>query len=153
MSTPTGGTRPKGLHIKHLTELERFRVRTLYYDAGMSKPRIKQVTGYSTSQIRTAIHAKTAAVAPRSGRPKRDPNGETPTKKSTDKAGSSSQDPAEGELAVSPSGHINYTPNTPSLPNTSLQPPQGTSQQQPLPSFTTSQQTPSFSTTQSIPFS
>ncbi|KAI1204213.1 uncharacterized protein F4807DRAFT_448358 [Annulohypoxylon truncatum] len=67
----TGGTRPKGLHIKHLTEMERFRVRTLYYDAGMSKPRIKQVTGYSTSQIRTAIHAQTAAVAPRSGRPKR----------------------------------------------------------------------------------
>ncbi|KAJ2988469.1 hypothetical protein NUW58_g3961 [Xylaria curta] len=47
--------RPKGVHTKHLTELERFRVRTLYYDAKLSRGRIRQITGYSVSQIKTAI--------------------------------------------------------------------------------------------------
>ncbi len=62
--------RPKGVHTKHLTELDRFRVRTLYYDACLSKGRIRQITGYSASQIRTAVRAKTAAVGKRPGRPK-----------------------------------------------------------------------------------
>ncbi|RWA14431.1 hypothetical protein EKO27_g669 [Xylaria grammica] len=55
--------RPKGVHTKHLTELERFRVRTLYYDASLSKGRIRQITGYSSSQIRTAVRAQSAAIA------------------------------------------------------------------------------------------
>ncbi|KAI1125246.1 hypothetical protein F5Y10DRAFT_11904 [Nemania abortiva] len=66
-----GGTpRPKGVHTKHLTELERFRVRTLYYDACLSKGRIRQITGYSASQIRTAVRAQSATVGKRPGRPK-----------------------------------------------------------------------------------
>ncbi|KAI0538575.1 hypothetical protein GGR58DRAFT_292761 [Xylaria digitata] len=63
--------RPKGVHTKHLTELERFRVRTLYYDATISKGRIRQITGYSASQIRTAVRAKSAAITRRPGRPKK----------------------------------------------------------------------------------
>lgn len=68
---PGLGNRPKEVHTKHLTELERFRVRTLYYDAGMSKKRIEEVTGYSNSQIRTAVRAKSAAIPPRTGRPRK----------------------------------------------------------------------------------
>ncbi|KAI0870471.1 hypothetical protein GGS24DRAFT_475116 [Hypoxylon argillaceum] len=64
-----GTPRPKGVHTKHLTELERFRVRTLYYDASLSKGRIRQITGYSASQIRTAVRAKSASVGRRPGRP------------------------------------------------------------------------------------
>ncbi|KAI1820099.1 hypothetical protein F4861DRAFT_524355 [Xylaria intraflava] len=63
--------RPKGLHTKHLTALERFRVRTLYYDAGLSRDRVHQITGYSKNQIRTAVRAKSAAVGKRPGRPKK----------------------------------------------------------------------------------
>ncbi|KAI0148597.1 hypothetical protein GGR57DRAFT_236285 [Xylariaceae sp. FL1272] len=63
--------RPKGVHTKHLTEMERFRVRTLYYDACFTKHRIREITGYSESQIRTAIRAPTAAIARRAGRPKK----------------------------------------------------------------------------------
>ncbi|KAI0165203.1 hypothetical protein GGR52DRAFT_585189 [Hypoxylon sp. FL1284] len=65
------GNRPKEVHTKHLTELERFRVRTLYFDAGMSKKQIEDVTGYSNSQIRTAIRAKSAAIPHRTGRPRK----------------------------------------------------------------------------------
>ncbi|KAI0017113.1 hypothetical protein F4780DRAFT_625278 [Xylariomycetidae sp. FL0641] len=69
--THPGTPRPKGIHTKHLTELERFRVRTLYYDACLTKKRIQEITGYSESQIRTAVRAKTAAVGKRSGRPRK----------------------------------------------------------------------------------
>ncbi|KAI0007872.1 hypothetical protein F4779DRAFT_619180 [Xylariaceae sp. FL0662B] len=65
------GQRPRDIHTKHLTELERFRVRTLYYDACMTKRRIQEITGYSDSQIRTAIRAKSAAIPPRTGRPRK----------------------------------------------------------------------------------
>ncbi|GAP85161.2 putative beta- -glucosidase [Rosellinia necatrix] len=67
---PVSTPRPKGVHTKHLTELDRFRVRTLYYDASLSKGRIRQITGYSPSQIRTAVRATSAAVGRRPGRPK-----------------------------------------------------------------------------------
>ncbi|KAI0475427.1 hypothetical protein GGR56DRAFT_675555 [Xylariaceae sp. FL0804] len=63
--------RPKGIHTKHLTELERFRVRTLYYDACLPKRRIHEITGYSESQIRTAVRAKSAQIGRRPGRPKK----------------------------------------------------------------------------------
>ncbi|KAI1260283.1 hypothetical protein F5Y18DRAFT_406158 [Xylariaceae sp. FL1019] len=63
--------RPKGVHTKHLTEMERFRVRTLYYDACFTKSRIGEITGYSESQIRTAVRAPTAAIPKRPGRPKK----------------------------------------------------------------------------------
>ncbi|KAI5922954.1 hypothetical protein F4810DRAFT_670950 [Camillea tinctor] len=63
--------RPKGVHTKHLTELERFRVRTLYYDACMTKRRIQEVTGYSESQIRTAVRAKSFEIGKRTGRPRK----------------------------------------------------------------------------------
>ncbi|KAI0458927.1 hypothetical protein F5B21DRAFT_499989 [Xylaria acuta] len=82
--------RPKGIHTKHLTVLDRFRVRTLYYDASLSKERIRQITGYSPGQIRTAVRAKSAAVGRRPGRPKTTPkkgkssNAEPPTPGSSD---------------------------------------------------------------------
>ncbi|KAI2467354.1 hypothetical protein F4781DRAFT_402559 [Annulohypoxylon bovei var. microspora] len=117
------GTRPKDLHVKHLTELERFRVRTLYYDAGMGKPRIQEVTGFSRSQITTAINAKSAAVRPRSGRPKRAHKGQAPAKQQGDTDGSSSQNLAADGSNVASS-------NFPS------QPPQEASQQQSHSTFT-----------------
>ncbi|KAI0895231.1 hypothetical protein F4806DRAFT_93270 [Annulohypoxylon nitens] len=111
------GNRPKGLHVKHLTELERYRIRVLYFDAKFTYPRIKQVTGYSISQIRTAVHAQTAAVAPRPGRPKRGSNNNTPSKKPADdsnnhsNAGPSSQSVPEPSPSVaSGDDHINHTP-------------------------------------------
>ncbi|KAI1756123.1 hypothetical protein F4782DRAFT_321182 [Xylaria castorea] len=82
--------RPKGIHTKHLTVLDRFRVRTLYYDACLSKERIRQITGYSPGQIRTAVRARSAAVGKRPGRPKNTPknskssNAELPTPGSSD---------------------------------------------------------------------
>ncbi|KAI1333754.1 hypothetical protein F5Y15DRAFT_404120 [Xylariaceae sp. FL0016] len=66
-----GNPRPKGVHTKHLTELERFRVRTLYYDGCISKQKIQKITGYSESQIRTAVRAKSAQIGKRPGRPKK----------------------------------------------------------------------------------
>ncbi|OTB01978.1 hypothetical protein M426DRAFT_323063 [Hypoxylon sp. CI-4A] len=100
------GIRPKEVHTKHLTERERFRVRTLYYDAQMNKKRIEEVTGYSRSQIRTAIRAKDAAIPPRSGRPKKgtsrtqaggNPSGEQPV--SEDKY---STTPSSSSLVATP---------------------------------------------------
>ncbi|KAI0886507.1 uncharacterized protein GGS22DRAFT_158018 [Annulohypoxylon maeteangense] len=148
------GVRPKGLHIKHLTELERFRVRTLYFDAGMSKPRIKQVTGYSTSQIRTAVHAETAAVAPRSGRPKRGPNGETPAKKQKASAGPSSQDTVMEESPVAQGDNTAQASNRPPSPDVSLQLIQKMLEQQSTsPSLPTSPAPPSSSATPSMSYS
>ncbi|KAL7619577.1 hypothetical protein AAE478_010118 [Parahypoxylon ruwenzoriense] len=96
----TPGNRPKDLHTKHLTERERFRVRTLYYDACMSKKRIQEITGYSNSQIRTAIRAKSAAVPPRTGRPKKVRDGEPSA--STDQP----QQPEGDNAAATPSHAI-----------------------------------------------
>ncbi|KAI1744819.1 hypothetical protein F4680DRAFT_167027 [Xylaria scruposa] len=83
--------RPKNIHTKHLTVLDRFRVRTLYYDACLSKERIRQITGYSPGQIRTAVRARSAAVGKRPGRPKnttpkkgKSSNAELPTPGSSD---------------------------------------------------------------------
>ncbi|KAI0432433.1 hypothetical protein F5Y09DRAFT_339652 [Xylaria sp. FL1042] len=83
--------RPKGVHTKHLTELDRFRVRTLYYDACLSKGRIRQITGYSPSQIRTAVRAKTAAVGKRPGRPKE------PKKRGSQSSNAKSSSPNESD--------------------------------------------------------
>ncbi|KAI1645144.1 hypothetical protein F4815DRAFT_164735 [Daldinia loculata] len=92
------GNRPKEIHTKHLTERERFRVRTLYYDASMSKKRIEEVTGYSLSQIRTAIRAKSSAIPPRSGRPKKAGKDNS----ATDDAGPSSEGFASEDSALVP---------------------------------------------------
>ncbi|KAI1102150.1 hypothetical protein F4804DRAFT_353977 [Jackrogersella minutella] len=111
----SAGNRPKEVHTKHLTELERFRVRTLYYDAAMSKRRIAEVTGYSISQIRTAIRAKTAAVPPRSGRPKRSRNGQPPTTPTAAAAAApSSQDAALEDTTPPPSSIALAAPAQPS---------------------------------------
>ncbi|KAI0845028.1 hypothetical protein F5Y00DRAFT_183750 [Daldinia vernicosa] len=93
------GNRPKEIHTKHLTERERFRVRTLYYDASMSKKRIEEVTGYSLSQIRTAIRAKSSAIPPRSGRPKK---GSKDGQSAADDAGPSSEGFASEDSALVP---------------------------------------------------
>lgn len=98
---PSLGKRPREIHTKHLTERERFRVRTLYFDAFMSKKRIEEVTGYSIGQIRHAISAKSSAVAPRSGRPKKVRNGQAPANQSAEGNRSSSQSlPEENSAAV-----------------------------------------------------
>ncbi|KAI1277892.1 hypothetical protein F5Y07DRAFT_76995 [Xylaria sp. FL0933] len=91
--------RPKGVHTKHLTELDRFRVRTLYYDACLSKGRIRQITGYSPSQIRTAVRAPTAAVGRRPGRPKEPKEPKKRGRKSTKaKSSSPNESDANAEL-------------------------------------------------------
>lgn len=54
---------------KHLKEDERQRVRTLHFDAKLTNSEIQKITGYTENQIRTAISASSAKVAPRSGRP------------------------------------------------------------------------------------
>lgn len=55
---------------RHLTTEERQRIRTLYFDGHLSQPRIQETTGYTKYQIRHAIRAPAAEVAPRSGRPR-----------------------------------------------------------------------------------
>ncbi|KAF6815631.1 hypothetical protein CMUS01_12404 [Colletotrichum musicola] len=62
--------RPAGSTTKHLTDADRQRIRTLYHDAKLSQPEIAELTGYTKNQVRTAIRAHSAAVAPRSGRPR-----------------------------------------------------------------------------------
>ncbi|OHF00649.1 hypothetical protein CORC01_03966 [Colletotrichum orchidophilum] len=62
--------RPKGSTTKHLTEAERQRIRTLYNDANLPQAQIVSITGFSKDQVRVAIRAPSAAVAPRSGRPR-----------------------------------------------------------------------------------
>ncbi|KAI0813873.1 hypothetical protein GGR55DRAFT_687489 [Xylaria sp. FL0064] len=91
--------RPKGVHTKHLTELDRFRVRTLYYDACLSKGRIRQITGYSPSQIRTAVRAPTAAVGRRPGRPK-EPKEPKKRGRKTSKAKSSSPNESDANAEL-----------------------------------------------------
>lgn len=65
-------TRAKGHRTKHLDSEQRFRVRVLFFDAGLTKKRIEEITGYTGSQIRTAISAKSHLVGVRSGRPGKD---------------------------------------------------------------------------------
>ncbi|KAI1139236.1 hypothetical protein F5Y05DRAFT_342311 [Hypoxylon sp. FL0543] len=101
MPEPT--RRPKNVHTKHLTERERFRIRTLYYDASMSKKRIAEITGHSLGQIRHAVSAKSSAVAPRSGRPRKVRNGQGPANQPTEGEGSSAQGLGEESSAVASS--------------------------------------------------
>ncbi|KZL69578.1 beta- -glucosidase [Colletotrichum incanum] len=63
--------RPKDVHTKHLTETDRIRIRTLYFDAHMPQKAITKTTGYTINQVRYAIRADSAAIKPRSGRPRR----------------------------------------------------------------------------------
>ena len=54
--------------VKHLTEADRQRVRTLYFDAGLSPKQIFKITGFTLGQIKRArdkLH-----VGKRTGRPK-----------------------------------------------------------------------------------
>jgi len=62
--------RPQGTGgIKHLTEQDRLRVRTLYFDADLSQGEIVRRLGFSKHQVRTAIRANSEARGQRSGRP------------------------------------------------------------------------------------
>jgi transposase len=54
---------------RHLNTEQRQRVRTLFYDGHQTKREIQRITGYTFSQIQSAIAASTAAPSPRSGRP------------------------------------------------------------------------------------
>lgn len=59
--------RERGIHTPHLKGEDRKRIYILYHDACMTKVQIKQRTGYTDNQIRTAIRDPT--LKPRSGRP------------------------------------------------------------------------------------
>ncbi|OTA88398.1 hypothetical protein M434DRAFT_399050 [Hypoxylon sp. CO27-5] len=131
---PSLGKRPREIHTKHLTERERFRVRTLYFDAFMSKKRIEEVTGYSIGQIRHAISAKSSAVAPRSGRPKKARNGQAPANQPAEDDGSSPQGFPEESSTVVPSSSTSSTPAQ-LAPIISPAPPQERAQRASLPSF------------------
>lgn len=61
--------RGKGVSTSHLTNKDRQRVYTLYYDANMTKAEIQCRTGYTEGQIRTAIRSG-VKTRPRSGRPR-----------------------------------------------------------------------------------
>ncbi|KAK4180177.1 hypothetical protein QBC36DRAFT_146589, partial [Triangularia setosa] len=65
MPRPVGST-----GRRQLTVDERQRVRTLYFDGRLSQPKIQETTGYTKDQIRNAIRAPSAQIAPRSGRPR-----------------------------------------------------------------------------------
>jgi len=52
---------------KHLTEAQRAEIRTLYFTAGLSKPKIVTLTGYGLGQVKRAI--KEPIPQKRSGRP------------------------------------------------------------------------------------
>ncbi|CAK7566095.1 MAG: hypothetical protein SEPTF4163_004029 [Sporothrix epigloea] len=54
---------------KHLTEADRLQVRALFFNTGLPKARICQITGFSLNQVKLAIREKTPK--PRSGRPPR----------------------------------------------------------------------------------
>ena len=63
--------RPKGSSgTRQLTEKQRDRIRTLYYDGNHSRAEIKSITGFTSSQIRHTIQSESAIVQPRSGRPR-----------------------------------------------------------------------------------
>ncbi|KAI1080988.1 hypothetical protein F5B20DRAFT_86362 [Whalleya microplaca] len=131
------GQRPRDVHTKHLTELERFRVRTLYYDACMTKRRIQEVTGYSDSQIRTAIRAKSAAIPPRTGRPKKGYSAASGIQKA-DAEGSQSQALTQGDSFVSTSGEVSELPSPSILHGLSIDQPLATAS----PSFLPTSQDP-----------
>ncbi|RYP69179.1 hypothetical protein DL769_005347 [Monosporascus sp. CRB-8-3] len=67
-AAPVRSQRPKGLHTKHLTTEQRERVRTLYLDARMSYGQIKEVTGFTKSQIQWTCTAAEAVRKFRKGR-------------------------------------------------------------------------------------
>ena len=70
--TPDGSQQAKARRngTLHLTADERLRVRTLYFDGGRTKKEIARLTGYSPSQVRTAIRQPVPRRRP--GRPRKD---------------------------------------------------------------------------------
>jgi hypothetical protein len=63
--------RPQGTSgTRQLTVEERQRIRTLSIDAKLTRSEIMEMTGYTASQIRHAVTSESAAIQPRSGRPK-----------------------------------------------------------------------------------
>ncbi|KAK8150795.1 hypothetical protein G3M48_008124 [Beauveria asiatica] len=58
-----------GAHTKHVTRDDRARIRTLYFDAGFTQPRIASITGLTINQVKRSVAAKDAEIQPRSGRP------------------------------------------------------------------------------------
>ena len=66
MARPRGST-----GTKQLTVDQRIRVRTLFFDAHLTKTQIYATTGFSFDQVRTAIRAPEATVSKRTGRPRK----------------------------------------------------------------------------------
>jgi len=63
--------RPRGtIGRRQLSAEQRQRIRTLYFDAHLSKAQIASITGATPDQIRYTIRAPSADIAPRSGRPR-----------------------------------------------------------------------------------
>ncbi|RYP74163.1 hypothetical protein DL769_004078 [Monosporascus sp. CRB-8-3] len=61
---------PRG--TKHLTEADRQRVRTLYFDAKLSPSEIERITGFTLGQIKRS--RESVQVGKRTGRPKMNPD-------------------------------------------------------------------------------
>ncbi|KAL1867162.1 hypothetical protein VTK73DRAFT_4295 [Phialemonium thermophilum] len=63
--------RPKGAGgTKQLTQEQRQRVRTLFFDAKLTKAHIQSITGYTPHQIRYAIRSENTMPGSRTGRPR-----------------------------------------------------------------------------------
>ncbi|OBR11336.1 hypothetical protein CH63R_03632 [Colletotrichum higginsianum IMI 349063] len=61
--------RPVDCHTKQLTDPDRVRIRTLFFDAHLNRQEISRLTGFTISQVKQALRSSAAAAQPRSGRP------------------------------------------------------------------------------------
>ncbi|KAK1981920.1 hypothetical protein LZ30DRAFT_626338, partial [Colletotrichum cereale] len=54
---------------KQLSDTDRIRIRTLYFDGRLNRQEIANQTGFSISQVKNAIQAPSASARPQSGQP------------------------------------------------------------------------------------
>ncbi|KAK1986467.1 hypothetical protein LZ30DRAFT_705363 [Colletotrichum cereale] len=59
--------RPTNCHTKQLSDTDRIRIRTLFFEGGLTKQQIASRTGFSIAQVKQAVKSPTAR--PQSGRP------------------------------------------------------------------------------------
>ncbi|KAF6816267.1 hypothetical protein CSOJ01_03116 [Colletotrichum sojae] len=64
-SSSSHNRRPPDCHTKQLTDAERLRIRTLFFDGGLSKRAIANRTGFTFAQVRHALKQATAKPRPR----------------------------------------------------------------------------------------
>ncbi|KAK2051320.1 hypothetical protein LY76DRAFT_599422 [Colletotrichum caudatum] len=61
--------RPPNIHTKQLLDIDRIRIRTLFFDGRLNRQEIASRTGFSIGQVKNALRAAGASARPRSGRP------------------------------------------------------------------------------------